>query len=44
MHDRKKGKSPSPNDFNPYCIAEKERNTVKRKAPLSVLKDIFVKE
>jgi hypothetical protein len=41
MHDPKKGKAPSPDDFNPY--AQRQKRTVKHKAPLSVLRDIFCK-
>ena len=43
MHDPKKGKAPTPEDFHPFLRKGNHRVT-KQKAPLSVLRDIFCKK
>lgn len=43
MHDPKKGKAPTPDDFNPYASHYRNKNVHKQKAPLTVLRDIFCK-
>lgn len=42
MHDPKKGKLPSINELNPF--SHSDRAVQNYKAPISILKDIFVKD
>ena len=43
MHDPKKGKAPSPDDFNPYS-RKAERKKQVTQVPVSFLKEVFVKK